>query len=131
MRKALSIALMLINRHNRRSGGAGGSTGGPAAGRADHRAGEGQERRARSSDGHLELSSTFKEQERGAGRRPAPGPVKHSPVQVVGPGDDFDVRDAGLGGAVALALSLLVAAAFALRGAGGRRATSAAASAGS
>ena len=38
-----------------------------------------------------------------------------APVQVVGPADDFDVRDAFIGGAAALVLALLAAAAFALR----------------
>ena len=37
------------------------------------------------------------------------------PVQVVGAGDGFDLRDAGIGGATALVLALLASAALALR----------------
>jgi hypothetical protein len=42
-----------------------------------------------------------------------------APVQVVGPADGFDVRDAAIGGAAVLAFSLLVAAGLVL--VGGRR----------
>jgi len=50
-----------------------------------------------------------------------------APVLVAGPSDAFDVRDAGIGAAAALALALLVAAGVALRGS--RRRTTAAATA--
>ena len=42
-------------------------------------------------------------------------PSGSTPVQVVGPTDGFDFGDAGIGGAVALALALLAAAAATLR----------------
>jgi hypothetical protein len=41
------------------------------------------------------------------------GPSRALPVQVVGPPDGFDVRDAALGGAAGIALALLAAAALA------------------
>ena len=44
------------------------------------------------------------------------GPTGAAPVQVVGPADAFDLADAGIGGAVALALALLAAAGTAARG---------------
>ena len=44
------------------------------------------------------------------------GPANAAPVQIVGPADGFDVGDAGIGGAVALALALLAEAVVAVRG---------------
>ncbi len=49
------------------------------------------------------------------------GHVGTAPIQVVGPPDGFDFRDAGIGGAVGLAIALLAAAAVALRPGGRRR----------
>ena len=46
-------------------------------------------------------------------------PLSDAPVQVVGPADGFDVRDAAIGGAAVLALALLAAAGLAFNG--GRR----------
>ena len=46
------------------------------------------------------------------------GPSASLPVQVVGPPDGFDVRDAALGGAVGIALALMTAALLALTGIG-------------
>jgi hypothetical protein len=43
-------------------------------------------------------------------------PSGPAPVQVVGPADRFDMRDAGVGAAAVLALTCLAASAFALRG---------------
>ena len=56
-------------------------------------------------------------QERGRGSdRRLFYPSGPAPVQVVGPADRFDMRDAGVGAAAVLALTCLAAVAFALRG---------------
>jgi hypothetical protein len=57
-------------------------------------------------------------------------PTGAAPVQVVGPTDGFDFGDAGVGGAVALALALLAAAATTLRSNGLRQRAGSGASAG-
>jgi hypothetical protein len=59
------------------------------------------------------------------------GPSSAAPVQVVGPPDRFDVVDAGIGAATALALALLAAAGMAVRSGNRRRGTPEAVSAGS
>ena len=59
------------------------------------------------------------------------GPANAAPVQVVGPPDGFDVGDAGIGAATALALALLAAAGIAVRNGNRRRGTPEAVSAGS
>jgi len=58
------------------------------------------------------------------------GPSNTAPVQVVGPADGFDVGDAGIGGASALALALLAAAVLAVRSTNRRQRSAGAASAG-
>lgn len=58
------------------------------------------------------------------------GSSNTAPVQVVGPADGFDVGDAGIGGASALALALLAAAVLAVRSTNRRQRSAGAASAG-
>ncbi len=111
MRKALSIALMLVT-----------ATIAVPAAQADppeaRPLGEqiiAQERAKNVAPAPMTAIQQLVKQERARAGDPALFGPASTPVQIVGPADDFDVRDAGLGGAVALALSLLVAAAFALR----------------